>query len=868
MVYRCTHCELGSEVAIKEYFPAEFAVRESGSVYPRGTSNNAHFEDGLRRFIKEGRQLEAFRDSPTIVTCRDLFPANGTAYMVMDLVPGMPLSELLSRRESNGQPFTEKDLLSVMQPLLEGLSTVHAAGVYHRDIKPSNVLIRHDNGRPVLIDFGAAKQTATGLTKSIAPYTEGYAAPEQVGEGRIGPWTDVYGVGAVAWRVIAGGSPPWSPPNPVSVQRRLYSQLQGKGDSMPAAAELGKGRFTTLLLQAVDECLIMSEGNRTQSSEELLGRIRRASATPQVPFKVSARRSASGQDAPPRSPAQHQLEKRRKRTSAKFTLVLAAIVCVPVIGFALSSVFQNNSPSPGSGTRASNESVLSATQPATRHAALTVVGVEGTPSNARFVISDGSRTYPNGAQLAPGYYLIRASAPGYQDYERVVAHGEDATRTLARLRQIPMASENESADAESTTESAGSEAGLAHEEYVTQESAESETGATERSLSETPTDRQVSRSIPDWPYVARESSESRVREVLGNPDRITRGTGIETWHYGSSLVTIDSQTRRVRSWYDSGDNSPASTTGNVTGGRQISAAEGATFTTGSHESEVRRVQGSPERLARRADYTEWYYGQSVVLIDAQTRQVRSWNNAGGNLKVSTSDAARSEKEAGFSNSPLRAANTIGVGSYATEVRRVLGVPDEIARRSKYEAWYFGRSIVFIDSQTQKVSDWTIAGKELEETPSGIVRGERKTSPSECAPSFAVVFRLGSDECLVREVQGAPDRIVHRENHEAWYYGRSVVSINDRSRRVVAWRNTDGNLKMSSSSTSGGSKAASTFTRGSPADEVLRLQGKPDEVRRYTSGYEVWAYGNSTVRIDTRTQRVQSWSNLDRNLKVD
>ena len=270
VVYRCLHRELGIQVAIKEYFPAEFAIREVGRIRPSGMNGGEHFEDGIERFIREGKQLESFRNCPAIASCRDLFRANGTAYMVMDFVRGMPLSKLLALRESSAQPIVEADLLELLLPLLEGLKVIHGSEVYHRDIKPSNILIQNDTNQPVLIDFGAAKQTATGLTHSVAPYTDGYAAPEQIGEGRIGPWTDLYGVGAVMWRAIAGGSPPWNPPNPVTVQRRLYSQITGKDDPMPAAELIGKGRFSPSLLRAVDKCLIVSADERVRSCDELL----------------------------------------------------------------------------------------------------------------------------------------------------------------------------------------------------------------------------------------------------------------------------------------------------------------------------------------------------------------------------------------------------------------------------------------------------------------------------------------------------------------------------------------------------------------------------------------------------------------------
>ena len=280
IVYRARHNELGNVAAVKEYLPAELAVREGASVHPRSAACRAGYEDGLRRFRDEARALVEFQAHPSIVSCRDFFRANGTAYLVMEHEDGLPLSELLRRREASGRPFDEADLLAVMVPLLEGLRRVHEAGMLHRDIKPGNVLVRRSDERPVLIDFGAAKQGAAERSKSLAPYTEGYAALEQVGEGKLGPWTDVYAAGAVMWRIAAGGNPPWEPPNPVKVEKRANAVVRGEADPMPSARELGAGRFSPGLLAAIDRCLKLNEKERARDCGQVLALLRGAGAEP------------------------------------------------------------------------------------------------------------------------------------------------------------------------------------------------------------------------------------------------------------------------------------------------------------------------------------------------------------------------------------------------------------------------------------------------------------------------------------------------------------------------------------------------------------------------------------------------------------
>ncbi len=297
IVYRAGHNELNLTVAIKEYLPVELAVRDGTTVQPRSGTEQRDFDEGLRRFRDEAQALIDFDSHPSIVSCRDFFRAQGTAYLVMDHEDGESLAELLAKRESEGRPFTESQLLAVMTPLLEGLARVHAAGVLHRDIKPSNILIRGRDERPVLIDFGAAKQATARFSKSRAPYTEGYAALEQVADtGKLGPWTDLYGVGAVMWRMVAGGNLPWDPPHPVRVELRSHAALGRMEDPLPSACALGKGRFQVRILESIDQCLRLRETERIQGSHELLEALSVTGA--RLPTAASARATRTRRQQP------------------------------------------------------------------------------------------------------------------------------------------------------------------------------------------------------------------------------------------------------------------------------------------------------------------------------------------------------------------------------------------------------------------------------------------------------------------------------------------------------------------------------------------------------------------------------------------
>ena len=145
IVYKARHLDLDSLVAIKEFLPVALAVRDGNTVLPRSVECGVPFEEARARFLVEARSLIQFRSHRGVVTCLDFFQANGTAYLVMEHEKGMPLSELLRRREADGRPLDQGDLLAIAKPLLEDLTRVHEAGVLHRDIKPSNILIRRSD---------------------------------------------------------------------------------------------------------------------------------------------------------------------------------------------------------------------------------------------------------------------------------------------------------------------------------------------------------------------------------------------------------------------------------------------------------------------------------------------------------------------------------------------------------------------------------------------------------------------------------------------------------------------------------------------------------------------------------------------------
>lgn len=296
IVYRARHDHLGITVAIKEYLPGEMAIRSGAAVEVRGELYRSDFESGRRRFLAEARSLVALQRCPGVVACRDFFEANGTAYLVMEHVNGDSLASVLKSREAAGKPLGEEALLGLLEPLLEGLERIHAAGFWHRDIKPSNILLRREDSSPVLIDFGAAKQVAGEASRSLAPYTPGYAAPEQVGGGEVGAWTDLYAVGAVLWRAVAGGNRPREPPDPRRAELRMLAVLKGEPDPLTSAVRLGSDRFSRGFLEAIDGCLALRAKERVDSCSQLLALLRNPASRgteppPPMPEAETARSS-------------------------------------------------------------------------------------------------------------------------------------------------------------------------------------------------------------------------------------------------------------------------------------------------------------------------------------------------------------------------------------------------------------------------------------------------------------------------------------------------------------------------------------------------------------------------------------------------
>jgi serine/threonine protein kinase len=251
---------LDRQVAVKEYFPLEFSVRNRDlSIQAASAESLETHMACLERFLTEARTL-AKLNHPNIVRVYNVFEENKTAYMAMEYEKGESLSALI-----RGHKIQEESrILRILHPMLDALEYIHARGFIHRDIKPSNIYIHQDDS-PVLLDFGSTrvtpKQDSDTLTQLVS---QGYAPHEQYGggAGRQGQWTDIYAFGATLYALVCNRSP-------VNALERVSANYSGSKDPLTPASVLGAKRFSAQLLYAIDKAMQVVPTDRPESIETL-----------------------------------------------------------------------------------------------------------------------------------------------------------------------------------------------------------------------------------------------------------------------------------------------------------------------------------------------------------------------------------------------------------------------------------------------------------------------------------------------------------------------------------------------------------------------------------------------------------------------
>ena len=207
ITYKAYDKVLASEVAIKEYYPMGVANRtpDRTDITLYTETQRVEFGYGKVRFLKEAQDLAKFNKNNGIVSVYDFFEENGTAYMVMEFLEGCTLKEYLN---SGKNTIDDEMMIQVTFSVMEALEAIHKAGLVHRDISPDNIFIC-DDSCVKLIDFGAAKQEMKGDAKTVSVVLKyGYAPIEQYSKkSELGPWTDIYALGATMYRMVTGENP-------------------------------------------------------------------------------------------------------------------------------------------------------------------------------------------------------------------------------------------------------------------------------------------------------------------------------------------------------------------------------------------------------------------------------------------------------------------------------------------------------------------------------------------------------------------------------------------------------------------------------------------------------------------------------------
>jgi eukaryotic-like serine/threonine-protein kinase len=247
------------QVAVKEYLPSSLATRTEGQLAPQVAPEKLSlYRLGLKSFFEEGRSLAQI-SHPSVVSVLNFFRENETVYLVMNYLQGATLQDFImtGRQIKAGKAFSESTIRSVFEEILQGLRVVHQNKMLHLDIKPANIFITDDDSA-VLIDFGAAREVLHKDGNFTQPmYTPGFAAPEMYRrDAPLGPWTDIYAIGACIYSMMVGFPPP-------DVNKRRDK------DTVPEMLLRRSENYSDKLIEVVEWCMSLDPLARPQSVFEL-----------------------------------------------------------------------------------------------------------------------------------------------------------------------------------------------------------------------------------------------------------------------------------------------------------------------------------------------------------------------------------------------------------------------------------------------------------------------------------------------------------------------------------------------------------------------------------------------------------------------
>ncbi|WP_171232219.1 serine/threonine-protein kinase [Ruegeria sp. HKCCA4812] len=304
---------LERDVVIKECFPGALCRRNGDLVEP----NDPSFKDDLRSiidlFIQEARN-HARLVHPNIVDVHQVFEDNDTAYIAMDLIRGCDLLDYVENPENNGGPDF---IVQVTEKMLSAVSFIHQSGMLHRDISPDNILI-DENGDPVLIDFGAAREQAANKSAALLTLRvikDGYSPHEFYVRGADqGPSSDLYVLAATLYHAISGE-------RPIDGQSRLNAFNNGQDDPYTPLTGRFEG-YPDGFLEAIDKAMEVHATDRLQSALDWLRMFR----GPGVMFDTFAYRPVSvivGMDRKDKEEEKARIKAESENAEAVVTALLA-----------------------------------------------------------------------------------------------------------------------------------------------------------------------------------------------------------------------------------------------------------------------------------------------------------------------------------------------------------------------------------------------------------------------------------------------------------------------------------------------------------------------------------------------------------------
>ena len=245
----------GQQVAVKEYLPSALTMRDAGALVPQVAPEKLSlYRLGLKSFFEEGRSLAQIYH-PSVVSVLNFFRQNETVYMVMNYLEGATLQDFIvtARDLKKQKVFRESTIRSLFDEILRGLRIVHQHKMLHLDLKPANIFITDDN-KAVMLDFGAAREVLNKEGNFTRPmYTPGFAAPEMYRrDSTMGPWTDIYAIGACIYSCMQG-----YPPN--DAPQRLEK------DRLALSLTRMRGVYSDNLIEVVEWCMSLDPLSRPQS---------------------------------------------------------------------------------------------------------------------------------------------------------------------------------------------------------------------------------------------------------------------------------------------------------------------------------------------------------------------------------------------------------------------------------------------------------------------------------------------------------------------------------------------------------------------------------------------------------------------------